>query len=593
MSKIDELRHENQALRDRHSNLLNRISRLCEASLRIIESLDLDTVLHEVVESARSLTGAGCGVIATMDAAGQLQDFVTYGLAHGEHQRFLDLPHGPEVWEHLRQGQEPIRLQDLSAHLIALGFPEDRMLARPLIGVPVRHRGVHLGNFYLSDKDAGEEFTSEDAEVLALFASHAGAAIANARKHRDEQRARSNLEALVETSPIAVAVFDSETGKVVLVNQEAQRIVGDLRLQNRSLDELLKLLRVRRADGRKISEEESSLLADWLPEATTVRAEEIVLQVPGGRTVTGLVNATAIRSNDGEVESLVITLQDMTPLEELERLRAEFLGMVSHELQVPLASIKGCATTAMGAETVRDRSQTQLFLRIIDEQADHMRALIADLLDAARIETGTLSVAPEPVDVAVMVEQARKAFQIGGRANPVRIDLPSDVPRVLADRQRIVQVLSNLLTNAARNSPESSPIRVAAAREGDQVAVAVADEGRGIPAERLPHLFRKFARSGGRTGGAGSGRAWAWPSARAWSRPTLGASGPRARARGSARASPSRSRWPRRAVQALPGARPDGDARGRSRRVSWWWMTTLRCWGTFGAFSRRLATTRW
>ena len=223
MSEIDELRQENQALRD-------RLSKLCEASLRISESLDLKTVLREVVESARALTDAGSGSIATMDGAGQLQEFITSGLAPVEHQRFLDLPHGPEVWEHLRQIQEPIRLRDLSAHLIALGFPGNRMLARTFLGAPIRHRGVHLGNFYLSDKDAGQEFTSEDEEILALFASHAGAAIANARKHRDEQRARSDLEALVETSPVAVAVFDARTGKVVSINQEAQRIVGDLRI---------------------------------------------------------------------------------------------------------------------------------------------------------------------------------------------------------------------------------------------------------------------------------------------------------------------------------------------------------------------------
>ena len=377
MSKIDELRHENQALQDRLSKLRERLSKLCEASLRISESLDLDTVLHEVVESARALTGAGTGSIATMDGAGQLQEFITSGLAPVEHQRFLDLPLGPQVWEYLREVQDPIRLRDLSAHLIALGFPGNRMLARTFLGAPIRHQGVHLGNFYLSDKDSGQDFTSEDEEVLTLFASHAGAAIANARKHRDEQRARSDLEALVETSPVAVEVFDARTGKVVSINHEAQRIVGDLRMPGHSLDELLEVLRVRRADGRKIAPEESSLLAEWLPEATTVRAEEIVLKVPDGRTVTGLVNATAIRSKAGDVESLVITLQDMTPLEELERLRAEFLGMVSHELQAPLASIKGCATTAMGAETVRDRTQTQLFLRIINEQADHMRVPMA------------------------------------------------------------------------------------------------------------------------------------------------------------------------------------------------------------------------
>ena len=130
-----------------------------------------------------------------------------------------------------------------------------------------------------------------------------------------------------------------------------------------------------------------------LSEATTIRAEEIVLEVPDGRRVTALVNATAIRAEDGAVESLVVTLQDLTPREELERLRAEFLGTVSHELQAPLVSIKGCAATALGDPAALDPSQARLFFRIVDEQADHMQALISDLLDAARIETGTLSVA--------------------------------------------------------------------------------------------------------------------------------------------------------------------------------------------------------
>ena len=303
-----------------------------------------------------------------------------------------------------------------------------------------------------------------------------------------------------------MVVFDARRGRVASSNREAQRIVGNLRMPGRSVEDLLQLLRVRRADGAEIALEGFGL-AQMLSEATTIRAEEIVLEVPDGRRVTALVNATAIRAEDGAVESLVVTLQDLTPREELERLRAEFLGMVSHELQAPLVSIKGCAATALGDPAALDPSQARLFFRIVDEQADHMRALISDLLDAARIETGTLSVAPEPADVAAMVERARTAFLSGSRRNPVRIDLPPDLPRVLADRQRIVQVLGNLLINAARHSPESSVIRVAAARQGEHVAVAVADEGRGIPAERLPHLFRKFARSGreDRQRGVGAG----------------------------------------------------------------------------------------
>ena len=136
----------------------------------------------------------------------------------------------------------------------------------------------------------------------------------------------------------------------------------------------------------------------------------------------------------------------------------------------------------------------QQFFRIIDGQADHMLDLIRDLMDAARIEAGTLSVVLEPSDAAVLVDRARNTFLSGGGRSNIRIDLPPDLPRVTADRRRIVQVLGNLLSNAARHSPEASAIRLSAALEGVHVAFSVADDGVGISSERLPYLFRKFTR---------------------------------------------------------------------------------------------------
>ena len=205
-------------------------------------------------------------------------------------------------------------------------------------------------------------------------------------------------------------------------------------------------------------------------------------------------------------------MQDLAPLEELERLRAEFLGMVSHELRAPLTSIKGSAATVLGAAPALDPAEMLQFFRIINEQADQMRGLISDLLDAGRIEAGTLSVAPEPAEVAGLVDQARNTFLSGGGRNSVRIDLPPDLPRVMADTQRIVQVLNNLFSNASRHSPESSPIRVAAVRDGLHVAISVADEGRGVPPDLLRHLFRKHGGVGGEErergiGGSGLGLA--------------------------------------------------------------------------------------
>ncbi|MDD9993732.1 MAG: response regulator [Rhodospirillales bacterium] len=471
--------------------LHERISSLSAAILRISASLDVETVLREVVDSARALTGARCGVIATIDEAGQAQEFIISGLSPEEEQQVGAWPDAMQLFEHLRSLDAPLRLADLGDYVRTLGLAPGLIPCRTFQGTPMRHRGLDVGNFFLGDKEGGEEFSDEDEEVLVLFAAQAAIAIANARSHRDEQRARADLETLVETSPVGVVVFDAQSGDPLSINREAKRLLGSLLGPDRSLDDLREVLTSRLADGREVT-------LDQLRDAETLRAAEVELSVPDGRSLRMLVNATPIRSGEGEVESVVITMQDLAALEELERLRAEFLGMVSHELRAPLAAIKGSAVTLLEEARRLDAAETREFYRIIVDQTAHMRRLIADLLDAGRIDAGTLSVDPEPREVPVLVEQARTTFLSGGGRQAMRIDLPADLPQVMADERRIVQVLGNLLSNAARHSPESSPIHIGAVRDGIEVAISVTDEGRGIPPERLPHLFRKYADTAGR-----------------------------------------------------------------------------------------------
>ena len=491
MPNADDLAQENEALRD-------RLSRLSEASLRINESLDLDTVLQGVLDSARSLTGARYGVITLLDDSGEVRDFLSSGMTAEEARQLWDLPGGTLLFEYLNAISEPLRLPDLLGHIRSLGLPEFRppLALGPVVSflaAPVLHRGERAGNVYVAEKEAGVEFTLEDEETLVMFASQAALVIANARTHREEQRARADLETLINTSPVGVAVFDARTGAPVSFNREARRIVDGLREPDQSPEQLLEVMTVQRADGREVSLLELPL-AQALNTGETVRAEEIVLRVPDGRSVTTLINATPIRPEGGEIESYVVTLQDLTALEELERLRAEFLAMVSHELRTPLTSVKGAVTSLLDPAAGLNPTETLQFFRIIDAQADRMRRMISDLLDVARIETGDLSVSPEPAEVALLVSEAANAFRSGGGRHGIDIDLASGLPWVMADRLRLVQVLGNLLANAARNSAESSPIRVSAVAEGFQVAVSVFDQGRGIPAESLPRLFRKFSR---------------------------------------------------------------------------------------------------
>ena len=470
--------------------LRKHLSGLSQASLRINESLDVETVLQGVLDSARALTDARYGVITTFDDSGQVEDFIASGLTSEESQ---------QLWETIREETfcnipGPRRVRDFASYTRLLGIPEFRPPTEmsSFLAAPILHLGEYKANMFLAKKEPGQEFTREDEEILAMFASQAALVIANVQRYRDEQRARADLETLIDTSPVGVMVVDGRTGVPVSFNQEAVRIVKSFAPEE-STELLLEKMNVRRADGREISLETPSVV-QALSAGETVRAEEVVFQSPDGQRVTVLINATPIRSEEGGVESYVVTLQDMTPLEELERLRAEFLAMVSHELRTPLAAIKGAAVTVLGDPNDLGVAEMVPFFRIINQQADHMTGLIHDLLDVARIETGTLQTQPEPASVADLVDEARNAFLSGGGRHPLRIELAPDLPRVMADRRRFVQVLGNLLGNAARHSPESTVVRIAAVREGVHVAVSVADQGRGVSAERLPHLFRKFPR---------------------------------------------------------------------------------------------------
>ena len=482
--------------RDREiADLRERLSRLNEAMLRITEDLDLDSVLREVVNSARILTSARYGVIAALDGSGNLSDVVTSGMTADE-QRAIEnlLPGcGPLVLEHVSGLEGPLRFSDYRGYLTSLGLPDFMSVpAGSFMTAPIRWGGEVLGAIHVAREEAGRRFSQQDEETLVMFASHAALAIANARRYRKEQRARAGLETLVNTSPVGVVVFDAGTGAIASINREAKRIVDSLRESEQKVETLLDEVTFRRFDGREVSLREFSV-AEALNSGETIRAEEVVLHVPSGQSVTILLNATPIVSGAGEVESLVVTLQDMTDVEEQERMRAEFLAMVSHELRAPLTSIKGSAAAALGSTTEADPLVTRQFFRIIDDQADRMNALVSDLLDVARIEAGALPVNPGPAEVAALLDRARNAFISGGGKNHLQFDVEPNLPLVMADGLRIVQVLVNLLSNAARHSSEGGTIKVTAAREDVYVAVSVIDEGRGIPAENLPNLFRKFS----------------------------------------------------------------------------------------------------
>ena len=186
------------------------------------------------MDSARSLTGARYGVIILLDESGSPQDFHFSGMTELEAELFHQLPEGIRLFEYLSHLPQPVRLPDLlehiraTDHLLDLQPPVAVGPVVPFLAAPVLHRGERVGNFFLARIEPGDEFSQEDEETLTMFAAQAAMVVANARRHRDEQRARNDLQTLIDTSPVGVAVFDARTGAPLSFNREARRIADEL-----------------------------------------------------------------------------------------------------------------------------------------------------------------------------------------------------------------------------------------------------------------------------------------------------------------------------------------------------------------------------
>ena len=222
-----------------------------------------------------------------------------------------------------------------------------------------------------------------------------------------------------------------------------------------------------------------------------------------------------IREDNGNIVAIQGIVRDVTErvqsMEDTERLRSDFMGMVTHELKTPLAAIKGSAATALGSSRPLDHEESRELFLIIDEQADRMRDLADNLLDMSRIEAGSLSVKPEPVELRSAIEEAQSIFVRSGRGQRIELNMPEKMPPVNADRRRLVQVLTNLLLNAAKFSSGGSPIRISVEHDALLATVRVRDEGQGIEPGKLPLLFQKFSQvdesPATRAGGTGLGLA--------------------------------------------------------------------------------------
>jgi signal transduction histidine kinase len=198
--------------------------------------------------------------------------------------------------------------------------------------------------------------------------------------------------------------------------------------------------------------------------------------------------------------------------DQLDRLKDEFVLTASHELRSPLTSVQGFAELLMLERDSLTEKQVET-VEIILDNCRHLVGLLNDLLDLARSDAGRLAIKPVPTELAPLIDDVvrtmRAQTEPGGQALSQQVD--PDLPRVKADTGRLRQILVNLVTNAHEYSPEGASIEVRARRDGEEVEIAVKDDGPGIPADQLAHIFERFTRGDAgltqRVGGTGLGLA--------------------------------------------------------------------------------------
>jgi PAS domain S-box-containing protein len=267
------------------------------------------------------------------------------------------------------------------------------------------------------------------------------------------------------------------------------------------------VLRMEDARGEPLGLARCPLLESFASAAPVVD-REIVVRARDGQRLHVAVTASAVRSENGLVTSGILSMRDLHQHHAQEALASTVISVVSHELQTPIAIIKGYASTLSRPEAMRDPHGLQQRLLAIEEEADRLSHMVKNLLYASRIQAGALAIDPAPLEIGEVLHHAVRRFQARGVAHEIRLQM-TELPLVWADRGRIEEVVANLLENALKYSPSSRAIMLVGHATATDVIIRVVDGGAGIPLHEQSRVFTRFERlddsSARQAGGAGLG----------------------------------------------------------------------------------------
>lgn len=446
---------------------LKSLQTIQQIGRQVTSLLNPDSVLEAVVDAAVDLTGAEEGSLLLLDeSSGELymrasrnfqEDFV----------RTFRLPIQDSLAGQVIRTGKPLLVEDKAPRKIKTAYLVHTILYAPLV---IKDRVI--GVLEVDNRKSRSAITEQQAQLVSALAEYAAIAIENAHAYNLSELERTKLETILTSLEEGVIVLDQDR-RIILINPRARQAFGitEENIGGRRLRDVIR----------------HQELLETLQSEPHTSPSRLELTLEDGRVLNTQISPIP---NLG----LVLTMQDITHLKELDRIKSEFVSTVSHDLRSPLTAILGYVELLERVGPLNDQQRD--FVSRVELSVHNITTLINDLLELGRIEAGfdtRKELIPFHNLIELTIEELKS--QIEEKKQVFIKDSPDELPSVLGNPVQLRQMLNNLLSNAIKYTPVGGRITLHARPEGEQIIVQVSDTGPGIPPADQPYIFDKFYRA--------------------------------------------------------------------------------------------------
>ena len=470
---------------------------LLEISRALTQELDLDKLLERILHISLEMLSGQAGLIALRSSTGGWKIQVSTGLPPA-FQRFLE----PQLAQ-ISEDQDPQDVELKTMNRILGNFTQAVSLGRlSSVGLPLITGQKVLGVIFVFREYAA--FSPNDRTLLASFADQTAIAVQNAQLYTQVENDRRRVSGLLDSAADGILILTQDL-RIERANPSFGFLIGKQPedIAGKNHDEIIRW--AKQPHGMTLSD---AITDGWplTPHASLyvegdLKREHNPLSVPVGITYAPLL------SDQGKLVNIITTVRDITRFREADELKATFISVVSHELKTPVALIKGYVGTLRRDDAHWDKDIVKDSLQIIEEEADRLNEYIENLLDVTRLQASGFSLKHNETQLSEIIKHVAERLQVQTGKHSIIVDIPQPLPIIVADENRINQVISNLISNAIKYAPDGE-IRITAVQKGTNLVVCVSDEGPGIDPNDAPYVFDRFYRApdaSRQTKGAGLG----------------------------------------------------------------------------------------